>query len=971
MEFGNPQALWFFLIVPFFLFLHNRSFSDMGRFQRGLSIFLRLALITALILALADTRLVQRSDKLAVFFLYDGSSSVGEAANAMMDTYITEAFTTTDEETDEGGVIAFGRDAYMEAGMGSNLGEFMRVESEVGTEFTDLAGAINLALASLPADRGARIVLMSDGNENLGDALTSARIAANRGVQIDCIPFGEPTEGEVVAGRLIMPRRVEKNEMFDVRAVIESQSETTASIEVYENDMLIGTRDIDLVPGKNVFTFPRQQEEGGFYSYKLHVIAEGDIEGSNNIATDYTIVEGNPKVLFVSGDPTERPFLVNALRDEDIIAEFRDLSGLPTSLIQMAPYDVIMFSDVGAELLMPETMRLYENWVSDLGGGFAMIGGENSYGPGGYYRTPIEEMLPVNMDLTRKELMPDIGIAIAIDKSGSMGMMMGQATKIEIAKEGCRLVVDLLDETDSIGIVGFDYAGQWAVPFQRLRDKDEIIDMIGTMRAGGGTSVYAGMESCYNALIQSDTKIRHMIILSDGITAWADFEGLVNKMNDYDITLTTVAVGADSNQQLMSDLANLGGGNYYYTPDINSVPQIFTKEAFLMTNRALVEEPTYAARNMMSPTTEGINFPASPVLLGYISTELKPKAIEALTSRERAEPLLAHWQYGLGRSLAFTSDAKAKWAAAWLNWVGYQQMWTQSVRWLVGGQMAGNLVPNVYFRAGKAHISVDAIDHRGEIITDAIVKANVADPVGNMTELTLFQVAPGRYESSVDATEIGSYLVNISQVDSDENVIDQVSSGFSVSYPPEYENSGPDLFLLQQLADISNGTLGGTPSEAFRHTNQPVARYFDLWLHLLMAAMILLPFDIAVRRLSFTGESVEFFRERASQAMIGFLTNYRAEREKPTHIAALKQVKEQYKLSAKSDESLASSEDVDRRIREILAKKIRGDEDSYAGDPSKKKGRGRGRKDKKPPTSGSLKKLLKAKKRIKDDDYKD
>jgi len=972
MEFGYPQALWFFLLVPFFLILHIRSFSDMGRFQRGLSIFLRLVILAAIILALADTRLIQRADKLAVYFLYDASKSVGEAANQSMNGYISEAFESADQEKDEAGVIAFGRDAFTEAEVGSDLSEIGTLESDIGSEFTDISSAINLALASLPTDRGSRIVVLSDGNENLGDAITSARIAANRGIEIDCVPFGEPTEGEVVAGRLIMPRRVEQNEMFDVRAVIESQSETSAKIEVYENDQLIGTQDVNLVPGKNVFSFPRQQTEGGFYSYKLHVIADGDIEGENNTATDYTIVEGAPKVLFVSGDPMERPFLVNSVRKENIVAEFRDLSGLPTSLIQMAPYDIIMFSDVGAELLMPETMKLYQNWVRDLGGGYAMVGGENSFGPGGYYKTPIEEMLPVNMDTTKKELMPSIGIAIALDKSGSMGETFGGPPKVEIAKEACRLVVDLLEEQDFLGVVGFDYESQWTVPFQELRDKDEVMDMIGTLRAGGGTSVYAGMEQAYNALSNADVKIRHMIVLSDGITAWADFEGLVKKMNDYDITLTTVSIGADANVQLMEDLAILGGGNYYYTDNINSVPQIFTKETFLMTQRALVEEPTKALPNQKSPCTEGINFPGSPPLLGYISTETKPLAVEALTSDNKSEPILSHWQYGLGRSLAFTSDAKNHWAAGWLNWTGFQQMWTQSIRWLTGGQMAGNLVPNVYFQAGKAHISVDAIDSRGEIITDAVLKANVADPLGNITEINLFQVAPGRYEAAVDATEIGSYLVNISQIDSEENVIDQVSSGFSVSFPPEYENSGPNLFLLQQLADITKGKLGGAPEEIFRHTNQPVAKFFDLWLHLLMLAAVLLPFDIAVRRLTVTGESVEYFRERVKDAVIGFLTNYKAEREKPTHIESLKKVKEQYKLSSKSDETLVSSDQVDHRIKEILARKRVGDEPPYDGPDSVRISKKPSvKKYDKPADKSSLKSLLDAKKRIKDDGYKD
>jgi len=970
MDFRTPQALWFLLVVPFFVLLHFRSFSDMGRFQRGLSLLLRLLILSGIILALADMRLIQKSDKLSVFFLWDGSRSVGQGSTQAMRDYMEQSFQSSDKERDQAGIIAFGRDSFVEAKLGSDLEDFTSVESDIKPDFTDLSSAIGLALASLPPDTGARIVVLSDGNENLGDAVTSARIAANRGIQIDTVPFGQPMAGEVAAGRIILPRRVEQDEMFDVRAVVESERETDATIEVYENEKLIGTQRVHLVPGKNVFTFPRQQTEGGFYGYRVQVLADGDVEAENNKAVDYTIVEGHPKVCYVSGDPNERPYMVDALRREGIVAEFKDISGLPTSLIGMAPYDVIMFSDVGAELLMPDTMKSYQSFVRDLGGGFAMIGGENSFGPGGYFRTPIEEMLPVDLDLTKKEYMPSIGICLVVDKSGSMGMVEGGVEKVEIGKEACRLVVDLLDETDQLGVVCFDFAAQWVVNFQQLRDKRGVINQIGTMRAGGGTSVYAGMEQGYLALRNADVKIRHMIILSDGVTAWADFDGLMRQINDADITVTTVSVGSDANLELMEDLAKKGGGNHYMTQSIQQVPQIFTKETFLMSNRALVEEPFVPLKNQVSPTTEGIDFTSSPPLLGYVATNIKPLATEALTTH-RTDPLLAHWQYGLGRSLAYTSDAKAHWGAGWLQWGGYRQMWTQAARWLVGGQMAGNLVPNIYFRAGKAYISVDAIDSRGEIITDASIRAKVACPESDVKELNLFQVAPGRYEASIDATEIGSYLVNIFQEDEDGSVIDQVSSGFSVSYPPEFEKSGPDMFLLSQLSDATGGQLAASAAEVFRHTNQPVSRYFDLWYYLLIAAICLLPIDIAVRRLSLTGESLQYVRERVSSAVTGFLTRSAREREAPTHIDHLKKVKEQYRLTAGSDDIAGGSAEVDKRVRQILAQKKYDSEDRL---PVSRKTVGeRPRREPehgKPDEEGSLDRLLRTKKRLRGDDHK-
>jgi hypothetical protein len=369
-----------------------------------------------------------------------------------------------------------------------------------------------------------------------------------------------------------------------------------------------------------------------------------------------------------------------------------------------------------------------------------------------------------------------------------------------------------------------------------------------------------------------------------------------------------------------------------------------------------------ALQNQPSPITDGVDVHLSPQLLGYVSTNIKPLATEALTTH-RADPLLAHWQYGLGRSLAFTSDTKAHWAVQWLNWPGYKQIWTQAARWLVGGIMPGNLVPNIYFRAGKAYISVDAIDLSGEMITDALIKARVVLPEGDIEELDLFQVAPGRYEASLGATQIGSYLVNIYQEDGEGNIVDQVSSGYSVSFPPEYEKSGPDTFLLSQLADVTGGQFAIDPASVFRHTNQPISRYFDLWFYLLMVAICLLPIDIAVRRLSLTGESLELVRNKVT----AYITEIRGRRFRPgidkTHIDQLKEVKEAYRLTAVKPEFVRTEKEADERIDEILSKKPVG----KAKVPKfRTTETGSGKKEPSQETS-SLKSLLKTKKKFWDE----
>ena len=965
MIFGTPEALWFLILIPFFVVLHYRSFSDMGRIQRALSLSIRLVLLVALIMALADSRLSKRSDELSVIYLVDGSHSVGAGGTSGILDFIRESYGYSDDDRDSAGIIAFGGDASVESRLGEEIGELVSIESELSPEFTDIGSAIDLALASLPGDTGARLVLMSDGNQNLGDAYNPARIAANRGVEIDVVPYGESVEGEVSAEGLMIPRRVEVDEAFDVRVILDAETETDAVLDIYENEVPIASIDVHLDEGKNVFAIPRSHSSGGFNSYRVQVSADSDILGSNNRATDYTIVEGQPRVCYISGDPNEEQYVVDALLDEGIQATFTDLSGLPTSLLGMVQYDAILFSDVGAELLMPETMRAYEAYVHDLGGGFGMVGGVNSFGPGGYYQTEIEELLPVNFDLTKKEILPSMALALVVDSSGSMAGT-GVGSKIDIAKEACRLAVELLDASDQITVITFDSAGQTVVPLTNLANKDEVIRRIGTIVAGGGTSVYAGMEPAYIELRDADAAIRHMIILSDGWTAGGDFDTLLDLMNDASITVSTIGVGMGADEYFMRYLSENGGGNYYYTDDIRTVPRIFTKETFQFSNRALVEEPFQARLVTTSPVVEGINWADSPSLLGYVTTTIKPLATEALATH-KADPLLAHWQYGLGRSLAFTSDAKAHWAASWLNWSGFSQMWTQGIRWLVGTTSSGDLTPSMYFRGGRAYLAIDAIDSSGELITDAVIGARVSIPSADIdvADLDLYQAAPGRYEASIDATEIGSYMVNFYREDENGDVIDQVMSGFSVSYPPEYETSGPDMYTLGRLADITGGVINPSADQIFRHTNQPIAKYIDLWYYLLMIVIILLPFDIAIRRLALTGESLSYVKERLASGASSILGRYRRTPEDTAHLEQLRKIKEQYRLTSTRERSIAGDEDVEKRLSDFLSKKK--PDAATRSKPEISHTLSAETEKKEKVDDGSLGRLLKAKKRVWDD----
>src|SRR2546430_13243792 len=327
-------------------------------------------------------------------------------------------------------------------------------------------------------------------------------------------------------------------------------------------------------------------------------------------------------------------------------------------------------------------MTMIRDYVRDQGGGLIMVGGEESFGLGGYYRTPIEEALPVTMEVKQKVEIPSLAVVLSIDRSGSMAMTTDdKATKLDIAKEASHLVVDLLDDRNEVGVMSWDTEFIWDVAMRSVRDKAAIHHAIATIKAGGGTDGYPALKESYAVLFERPALLKHVIFLSDGQMTRGDFQGLLRRMSKDKITVSTVAIGKDADVQLMVDIAKWGKGRFYCTEDSQTIPRIFTLETQLASNASLVEQPfkpqlTSASHEAM----QDIHWKSSQPLGGSVATTLRPTAELVLMSHQE-DPVLATWRFGLGRAAAFTSDAKAKWAVLWLRWRDFNKFWAQMTRW--------------------------------------------------------------------------------------------------------------------------------------------------------------------------------------------------------------------------------------------------------------------------------------------------
>ena len=523
--------------------------------------------------------------------------------------------------------------------------------------------------------------------------------------------------------------------------------------------------------------------------------------------------------------------------------------GIPTEPAALQKYDGIILSNVSSLKLTRTQMGMIRDYVRDAGGGLLMVGGEESFGLGGYYRTPVEEALPVTMEVKQKVEIPSLAVVLSIDRSGSMAMSTDEkVTKLDLAKEAGHLVVDLLDDRNEVGVMSWDTEFIWDAPVRAAKDKNAIHHAIATIKAGGGTDGYPALKESYAVLFERPALLKHVIFLSDGQMTRGDFQGLLRRMAKDKITVSTVAIGKDADVQLMVDIAKWGKGRFYYTEDSQTIPRIFTLETQLASKASLIEQPFKP--QLTAPNHEAmqeIDWKNVPPLGGYVATTVKSTAELVLMSHQE-DPVLATWRYGLGRSAAFTSDAKAKWGVLWLRWRDFNRFWSQLVRWTLRSGTRGDTVAIVERRDNFGEITVDAVDTQGEFINFLDSQVGIVAPNRERTVIDLDQVGPGRYRGRFPASQEGVYLVGMAQRRADR-VIGSQLAGLVVPYAQELRDLGVDETLLRELAELTGGAALEAPRDAFLKARRQSRIAVEIWPWLIgLVAVALIP-DIALRRL--------------------------------------------------------------------------------------------------------------------------
>jgi Ca-activated chloride channel homolog len=862
IEVAHPWSfLLLALFVPLLWFAQRHSLADLTPASRRLCLAIRAIILTLLVLALAGLNLLIPSRKVVTMFVVDHSASVSPDGRAEADRFMAESIRAAGSNF--AGVTGFATapSLWLPPASGTSLPEaWPALSSPNGT---DTARALDFAAALLPAEAHRRIVLLSDGNDTSDRLAETAHRLAGAGIELSTVPLRNPERPEVLVERVDVPRQLKTGEPFDLTASIRSNVATTAKLKLYQNQFLLEQRDLDLKKGDTPFTAPNLRAEGNFATYEVEIVPAQDTALENNRAQATASLRGQPRILVIDSDESKIRPLAAALRAEKMQVDTRAINGAPRSLEDLQQFDLLMLSDISALQLNRDTMELYRRWVQDFGGGFLMLGGDSSFGVGGYYRTPIETMLPVRMEHEDRQDLPSVALLIVLDRSGSMTALVQGQTKMSLANQGAVFALNVLQPKDYFGVLAVDVRSHTVAPLAQHGSKEPVAQKIMTVTAGGGgIYIYTSLVEAFAQIRDVPARIKHVIVFSDAADAEEKSAGemgdgakgggsaldLASAMLSAKVTTSVVALGLETDRDtaFLRQLAERGNGRFYLTSDATTLPQIFSTETMKVAQSSLIEEPFQPVATRSHPILGGIDWTQSPLLLGYNSTKPKPTA-DILLVTERGEPLLATWRYGLGQAAAFTSDAKARWGSEWLTWSGYGKFWAQVVRGVMRKADRATFAVTTQEHENSLKIEIDAIKPDGSFRNQLPIAVNALQADGITHSADAKQDAPGRYSATLPVSAQGTTIFSLSSPDLPDA---GTTFGHTRSYPREFLNSETNEALLRQVANVGHGKFDPKPADVWSPAMSTTPQRKDFTDYFLIAALALIPLDIWVRRRS-------------------------------------------------------------------------------------------------------------------------
>ncbi len=873
MTFIQPTYLWLLLLLPPLWALALIDPRRVSKLRRRLSLVLRTTMLVSLVLALAGAQMVRRSDGVTTVFVLDTSDSVSATLRAQADEYVGQALQAM-PDGDRAALVVFGKDAVVERAPSGDK-QFTHTSILPPGDGTDVERSIQLALAMVSAETRNRIVLLSDGAETKGRALDAAQLAQAAGVPVDAVPLiSPPTADDVAIAALDAPVDARAGQQIRLVVRAESQQEMTAQLTILRNRQPVATQDVQLQPGANRFEISVPAGDGGFQAWEARVAAPGDTVVANDVQFGFTQVRGKPHVLIVEGQAGTAQQLGAALNAAQLDVTVAAPQAVPTTLSGLDRYDAVVLVNVPLRALPRPAVDVLPRYVQELGRGLLMVGGDQSFGAGGYRDTPIEAALPLDMDVPIKYKRPPVSVVIVIDISGSMAMEENGVQKVKLAAEGAARIATQLRPDDEITVIPFDSAPQGMIGPLPGSERTTALERIGGIGAGGGgIEITPALRTAAGVIRQSQKPVKHIITLTDGddTVTQEGSPALVQELRDEGVTLTSVAIGQGKDVAFLEQIVEIGGGRFFLTDRASDVPNIMTDETQAVLESYVVEQTFTPVQTFPHAALRDVE--VVPPLYGYIATT--PKDIAQIVLRsDRGDPILAQWQYGLGRAAAWTPDMTGRWGKDWVQWDGWSRFAAQVVAGVLPAPNAEGFETStsVEGSALALNLNADAVD--GQPQSGLRSQGRLVQSDGTVIDVPLWEIGPGQYRGTVPLPQTGVYRTQVVVEDAQGTALGVVSGGAVVPPSAEYLQRDGNAALLQTLAqqtggryDVPVARVWDAPTTAAQRT-QPIV-WPLLWL-----AVLLWPLDIAVRRVVRGRSFVDAVRtqagslRRASQANV-------------------------------------------------------------------------------------------------------
>ncbi len=848
---------WWLLLLGFVpLLLH------LGRHAPAAATALRVACFVIVTLALAGLSLTTRLpvDRLSVVAVVDVSDSIDARGRQWETRYLSDLAGAL-APGDEMAVVAFAKDAMVLRPPGTPA-PIEALPRSLDSSATDIGRGLDAGLALFGPQSERRLILLSDGLESRGDSGAPVLRARRAGVTLYAAVPPHAVHRDVALQRLVVAPVVGAGEIFPLRIVARNYARPgPAQLALFADGQPLGSEKVTLQTGLNAIEIPYRLTGAGSHHLRAELHAPQDDIAANDRRDVSVTVVGKPRALVITSAP--RSPLAAVLRRKDVGAEVRPPSGFPHRLDELLEFHCVILEGVAAAGLGANRLDLLERYVRDFGGGLILIGSERTYGDPGFRKTALEKMLPVTLEPRqpqRTEREP-IGLFVLIDRSNSMGYnsrirTLRDGEKLRYAREAALAVIRQLKDHDLVGVIAFDSQPFELAPLRPLRENRKLLeDTIPRLKEGGGTDFYDALESARAQLVASRVSTKHIILLTDGDTnrGASDHYPLIAALSQAGISVTTIRIGDDTvNLNLLNDISSRTGGQFYHVENVAKLPELMLRD----TSERLAQTPQRGRRflphfGQPSQLLRGLAEASVPPLAGYAFARVKPGAEVPLfvLAGDRKNPLLADWQYGLGRVVAFTAGLTND-AETWVGWPGFGKFWSQVVHWSVRSETPWDYALAVRRHDGTTQLTVRSFHPAGDGALLARLHVDESDSV----DVPLAPIAPQQFTGRLPSLPGGRYALTLLRRRGDRDV-DQRT--VLVAVPDGDEPAGeerfdpsPNVTLLSRLTEKTGGRTNPDVREVVARKPGSRRLYHGLDFLLIPLGMFLFLGDVAIRRMT-------------------------------------------------------------------------------------------------------------------------